>query len=171
MLNTTVFYDDFAEVDFRVKAASFLMFQVGKSSDLMLFFFILRNSWTSYAGSWEFSRFRTQRCKSYAGEKARRVRACSHWALSDSDSVSDVSLTIDILPIFCISNAIAKSSVWTGPHILSVKPRAHINKVKKWNTKDLRKELLMSFKNLILLCVSSHRIAILSSGLTQTMSG
>ena len=38
MLNTTVFHDDFPEVDFRVKVASFLMFQVGKS-DLMLFFF------------------------------------------------------------------------------------------------------------------------------------
>ena len=28
-----------------------------------------------------------------------QLRACSHWALSDSVSVSDASLTIDILPI------------------------------------------------------------------------
>ena len=42
------------------------------------------------------------------------LRACSHWALSDSVRVSDASLTIDILPIFCIANtnAITKSSVW-----------------------------------------------------------
>ena len=32
--------------------------------------------------------------------KYRCIRACSHWALSDSVSVSDASLTIDILPIF-----------------------------------------------------------------------
>ena len=47
---------------------------------------------------------------------SKRVKACSHWAFSHS--VSDASLTIDILSIFCIANAnaIAKSSVWTGPN-------------------------------------------------------
>ena len=42
------------------------------------------------------------------------LRACSHWALSDGVSVSNASLTIDILPILYI--AIANNSVWTDPN-------------------------------------------------------
>ena len=50
------------------------------------------------------------------------LRVCSHWTLNNSINVSNVSLTKDILPIFCIANtnAIAKSSVWTGTCVLQI---------------------------------------------------